>query len=69
MLFAAGVRRITLTQLGVLQYLAPTLQWLIGVAILQEPFDGAKLAGFALIWLAIVGYSTEGAVYRQRVAV
>lgn len=68
LLFAAGARRITLTQLGVLQYISPTLQWLIGVAILREPVDASRLFGFAMIWLAIAAYSTEGAWQRLRIA-
>jgi chloramphenicol-sensitive protein RarD len=68
LLFAAGARRITLTQLGVLQYISPTLQWLIGVAILNEPVDASRLLGFAMIWLAITAYSTEGAWQRLRIA-
>lgn len=68
LLFAAGARRITLTQLGVLQYISPTLQWLIGVAILHEAVDASRLLGFAMIWLAIAAYSTEGAWQRLRIA-
>ena len=60
LLFAAGVRRISLTTLGVLQYIGPTIQFLLGVALYHEPFGGARLAGFALIWTALVIYSGEG---------
>jgi len=60
LLFAAGARRISLTLLGLLQYLSPSLQLLLGVWLYHEPFGGARLAGFALIWGALALYSAEG---------
>lgn len=66
LLFAAGARRITLTTLGLLQYIAPTLQFSIGVLIYHEPFGQARLIGFSLIWLALILYSTESLLHRRR---
>jgi chloramphenicol-sensitive protein RarD len=60
LLFAAGARRIPLSLLGLLQYIGPTLQLLLGVWLYHEPFGGARLAGFALIWGALAVYSLEG---------
>lgn len=60
LLFAAGARRIPLSLLGLLQYIGPTLQLLIGVWVYHEPFSGVKLVGFALIWIALLVYSLEG---------
>ncbi|MFC0695092.1 EamA family transporter RarD [Paraburkholderia humisilvae] len=60
LLFAAGARRIPLSMLGLLQYVTPTLQLLIGVLIYREPFGGAQLIGYGAIWLALVVYSLEG---------
>jgi chloramphenicol-sensitive protein RarD len=60
LLFAAGARRISMTTLGVLQYISPTIQFVLGVWLYREPFGGARLAGFALIWLALAIYSIEG---------
>jgi len=60
LLFAAGARRIPLSLLGLLQYIGPTLQLLLGVWLYREPFGGARLAGFALIWSALAVYSLEG---------
>jgi chloramphenicol-sensitive protein RarD len=60
LLFAAAARRISLSLLGLLQYLGPTLQLLIGVLVGGEPFGGAKLVGYALIWLGFAIASTEG---------
>ena len=60
LLFAAGARRIQLTTLGILQYIAPTLQFAIGVAIYGEPLSPQRLIGFALIWMALAIYSLDG---------
>jgi chloramphenicol-sensitive protein RarD len=68
LLFAAGARRITLTTMGILQYISPSLQFAIGVWLFHEPFQSARFVGFVLIWLALVIYSIEGwlASRRQR---
>lgn len=60
LMFASGARRIPLSLLGLLQYIGPTLQLLLGVWLYHEPFGGARLAGFALIWGALAVYSLEG---------
>jgi chloramphenicol-sensitive protein RarD len=60
LLFAGAANRLTLTALGMVQYLAPTLQLLIGVAIYHEPMPPARWAGFALVWLALVIFSIDG---------
>lgn len=66
LLFAGSARRVLLTHLGFLQYLAPTLQFILGVFIYHEPFTQDRLAGFSLIWLAILIYTIEGTVARYR---
>ena len=58
--FAYAVRRISLTSVGILQYIAPTLQFLIGVFVFAEPFDRARLVGFACIWLALAVFVIDG---------
>ncbi len=60
LLFGAGARRLTLATLGLVQYISPTLQFLLGVFLYHEPFDAQKLVGFVLIWLALAVYSAEG---------
>jgi chloramphenicol-sensitive protein RarD len=60
LLFAAGARRIRMSTLGLLQYLAPSLQLLLGVWLYNEPFGGKLLAGYAVIWSALALYSLEG---------
>lgn len=67
-LFAAAARRIPLSTLGVLQYIAPTLQFLIGLLILGEPFSTQKLIGFSIIWISLIVYSLEGAWQRRVLA-
>ena len=60
LLFAAGARRIPLATLGMLQYLSPTLQLLLGVLLFHEPFSALRLAGFGFIWAALLIYSIDG---------
>jgi chloramphenicol-sensitive protein RarD len=60
LLFAGAANRLTLTALGMVQYLAPTLQLLIGVAVYHEPMPAARWAGFALVWLALVVFTWDG---------
>ena len=60
LLFAAGARQIPLSTLGLLQYIAPSLQLLLGVWLFHEPFGGPRVIGFALIWAALAVYSIEG---------
>ena len=54
MLFGAAAVRIRLSTLGLLQYLTPTIQFLIGVLFYGEPMPLSRLAGFALVWIALV---------------
>ncbi len=67
--FAAGARKIPLSLLGLLQYIAPSLQLLLGVFAFHEPFAGSRLLGYALIWIALALYALEGMrVQRLRTA-
>jgi chloramphenicol-sensitive protein RarD len=59
MLFGAAAIRIPLTTLGLLQYLAPILQFLIGIVVYGEPMPLSRLAGFALVWLALVVFTVD----------
>ena len=60
LLFAAGARRIPLTTLGLLQYLGPSIQFMLGLWLFKEPFAPARGVGFGLIWLALLVYSVDG---------
>ena len=59
LMFAAAARRVRLSTIGILQYLAPSCQLLIGVVVYHEPFDRARLIGFTLIWAALAIYSAD----------
>lgn len=59
LLFAHAARRIRLSTLGVMQYLAPTLQLSLGVWVYHEPLSRARLQSFVLIWVALVIYSLD----------
>lgn len=54
LLFAGAARRLPLTTLGFLQYLAPTLQFLVATLLFREPFSRAQAVGFGLVWAAIL---------------
>ncbi|MGI5211557.1 EamA family transporter RarD [Plantactinospora sp. CA-290183] len=70
MLFAGAANRLSLTALGMLQYLAPILQFGFGVLVFHEPMPPARLAGFALVWLALVVFTVDAIrnVRRSRAA-
>jgi chloramphenicol-sensitive protein RarD len=59
LMFATAARQIPLTMIGILQYVAPTLQFLIGVFLYHEPFDQSHLIGFSLVWLALIFFWVE----------
>jgi len=59
-LFGFGTLRIPYSTVGLIQYLSPTIQLLLGVFLYQEPFAGARAAGFTLIWLALLLYAADG---------
>jgi chloramphenicol-sensitive protein RarD len=60
LLFAAGARRISLATLGLLQYLGPSIQLVLGIWLFHEAFTPLRIAGFCLIWAALVIYTAEG---------
>lgn len=59
LLFAGAANRVPLTVLGICQYIAPTLQLLIGVLVLGEPMPPARLAGFGLVWAALLVFTVD----------
>jgi len=68
LLFATGARKIPLSILGLLQYLSPTLQFLLGVLLFKEAFTADRLVGFALIWGALILFAGEGLLRRSPAA-
>jgi chloramphenicol-sensitive protein RarD len=57
--FGGAARRLRLSTLGILQYLSPTLQFLLAVAVFREPFAGAQIVSFACVWMAILIYAVD----------
>ena len=57
--FAYGAQRIRLTTLGLLQYVTPSVQFLIGFFIYREAFDAAHWQAYSLIWLGLALYSMD----------
>jgi len=66
LLFAAGARRAPLTLLGIVQFVAPVLQFLIGWWVLGEPMTAGRWAGFALVWAALILLSVDSIVASRR---
>ncbi len=66
LLFASSARRVPLSRLGMLQYLTPVLQFLTGVLIYDESMPASRLAGFALVWAALVVLSVDGLNHHRR---
>jgi chloramphenicol-sensitive protein RarD len=67
--FGAALRRLKLSTMGFLQYVGPTLQFLVALGLLHEPLDRAKLGSFALCWLAIAVYVADSLFNRQPLVV
>lgn len=59
--FGAAARRLPLSALGFLQYLSPTIQFLLAVLVYHEPFDRGRLGAFALIWAAVLVFGVHTA--------
>jgi chloramphenicol-sensitive protein RarD len=59
LMFASAAKRIPLTMIGILQYIAPTIQFLLGVLVYKEPFDHDHLIGFGIIWVALIIFWVE----------
>lgn len=69
LMFASAARQISLTMVGILQYIAPTLQFLIGVFLYHEAFDRSRFIGFSLVWLALIIFWFENYLANRRVPV
>ena len=64
--FAFAVRRVSLSVVGLLQYIAPTLQFLTGVFVFHEAFDQQRLVGFAFIWSGLAIFAFDGLLRSRR---
>ena len=65
LMFAAATHRIPLSMVGILQYIAPTLMFLLGVLVYGEPFSPKRLVGFAIVWVALIIFAAEGLLHRR----
>ena len=65
-LFAAAVQRIPLSAIGILQFIAPTIQFFLGTLVYKEPFTHQQLIGFAFVWSAVVVFAAEGILTRTQ---
>jgi chloramphenicol-sensitive protein RarD len=63
--FGAALRRLRLSTMGFLQYVGPTLQFLVAVCVFREPLDHSKLGSFALCWLAIAVYVADSLLHHR----
>jgi chloramphenicol-sensitive protein RarD len=68
LLFAFAVQRLRLTTIGMLQYIGPSIQFLLAVFVLRETLNATQLLSFGLIWLSLIIYSANS-VLRRRAAV
>ncbi len=66
LLFASGARSVSMTTLGLLQYISPTLQFITGILLYGEPFTPERVLGFGIIWAALAIFSAEGYFARRR---
>lgn len=69
MLFGAAATRINLTTLGILQYLGPVIQFIIGVWVFQEHMSDLRWIGFGLVWVALVLFTVEAIHHHRNQAV
>ncbi|MBL0163168.1 MAG: EamA family transporter RarD [Xanthomonadales bacterium] len=64
--YADAVRRIPFSMVGLMQYIAPTLQLLCGVLVFGEPFGSERMIGFTLIWIALAIFAADGLLRARR---
>ena len=69
LMFSAAARSIPLSLVGIMQYIAPTLQFLLGVLVYKEPFSSTQLVGFGIVWLALIVFGLEGFLTHRSTAV
>lgn len=66
LLFGAAATRVSLVALGLLQYLAPIIQFALGVFLFEEDMPPERWVGFTLVWVALVVFTVEALHHRQR---
>jgi chloramphenicol-sensitive protein RarD len=68
LLFAFAVQRLRLTTIGMLQYLAPSIAFILAVTAFGEPINATRLVSFGLIWLSLAIYTADSVMRRPRTA-
>ncbi len=68
LLFAYAVQRLRLTTIGMLQYIAPSIAFILAITVFGEHLNAVRLGSFALIWLSLIVYTTDSVVRRRRAA-
>ena len=66
MLFGAAAIRVSMVSLGLLQYLAPTIQFALGILVFQEAMPASRWIGFGLVWVALAIFTVEAVNHRRR---
>lgn len=66
LLFGAAATRLSLTTIGLLQYLGPVIQFIVGLTIFGEDMTSARWAGFVLVWLALVIFTADALNNRRK---
>ena len=66
MLFGAAAIRVSMVSLGLLQYLAPTIQFALGILVFEEAMPASRWIGFGLVWVALVMFTVEALNHRRR---
>lgn len=66
LMFAGAANRVSMTVLGLLQYITPTMQFLLGILVFNESMTTARWLGFVLVWTALSIITTEAIVNRRR---
>ncbi len=66
LLFSVGAKIVPLSTIGILQYIAPTIQFFLGIFFFKEAFSDSHFLGFSLIWLALIIFSVESFLYSRK---
>jgi chloramphenicol-sensitive protein RarD len=69
LMFASAARLIPLSMVGILQYITPTLQFLIGIFVYHEIFDRTRLIGFSIVWIALIIFWAENYLAHRTAAI
>ena len=69
LMFASAAQRIPPTTIGIMHYITPTLQFLLGVLVYKEAFSPAQAVGFGIVWIGLIIFCVEGFVSRRAASI